>query len=132
LTPSTPSNPSNNSEFDINITSIFFEALFSFIIGAFLIFVIGFDLLDRLGYIIVIICLMGGVFALINHPSTDIATITSGLSSFLITWMMNIVTIAISGMFGALFGAIVTMGKDIFKTFGQIGGRRGGGRGGRR
>lgn len=128
----TPSNPSNNSEFNINITSIFFEALFSFIIGAFLIFLIGFDLLERLDYIIVIICLMGGVFAFINHPSTDIATITSELSSFLITWMMNIVTIALSGAFGGLFGAFAKMGTDIFKTFGQSGGRRGSGRGGRR
>lgn len=132
LTPSTPSNPSNNPEFNINITSIFLEALFSFIIGAFLIFLIGFDLLDRLDYIIVIICLMGGVLALINHPSTDIATITSELSSFLITWMMNIVTMALSGAFGGLFGAFAKMGTDIFKTFGQSGGRRGGGRGGRR
>ena len=128
----TPSNPSNNSEFDINITSIFLEALFSFIIGALLIFLIGFDLLDRLGYIFFIICLMGGVLALFNHPSTDIATITSELSSFLITWLMNIVIMALSGMFGALIGAVAKMGTDIFKTFGQRGGRRGGGRGGRR
>lgn len=128
----TPSNPSNNSEFDINITSIFLEALFSSIIGALLIFLIGFDLLDRLGYIIFIICLMGGVLALFNHPSTDIATITSELSSFLITWLVNIVIIALSGMFGALIGAVAKMGTDIFKTFGQRGGRRGGGRGRRR
>ncbi len=75
---------------------------------------------------------MGGVLAFFNHPSTDIATIISELSSFLITWLVNIVTIALSGMFGALIGAVAKMGTDIFKTFGQRGGRRGGGRGRRR
>ena len=121
----TPPNLSNNLEFDINISSIFLEALISVIIGAFLIFLIGFDLLDRLGYIIVIICLMGGGLALFNHPSNDVATITSELSNFLITWVINIVTMALSGMFGALIGAFLKMGTDIFKTLGQRGGRRG-------
>jgi hypothetical protein len=127
-----PTNPSNNSPFEINLTLIFLEALFSFIVGAILIYFIGFDLLDRLVYILFIIVLMGGGLALINHPSTDVVTITSELSSFFITWIMNVLVMALSGMFGSVIGAFAKMGTDIFTSIGIRGGRRGGRGGGGR
>jgi hypothetical protein len=117
----TPNMPSNTPE--INITFIFFEALVSFIIGAFLIFLVGFDVLDALGWIFFIICLMGAVFALISHPSSDIPTITSELSSFIVSWVFQIATMSLSAAFGGVFGSIVKMGSDIFNTGRGRGGR---------
>ncbi|MDD4137103.1 MAG: hypothetical protein PHT99_04300 [Methanoregula sp.] len=113
---------------EINITLIFIEAVVSFIIGAFLIFFLGYDVLDALGWIIFIICLMGAVLALISHPSSDIPTMTSELSSFFITWIFQILTMSLSGAFGGAIGAVVKMFAEIFDMGGGKGGRGSGGR----
>lgn len=128
LTPTPPVNPTPTPHKpsdipEININLIFIEALVSFIIGAFLIFLIGYDLLDALGWIFLIICLMGGVFALISHPSSDITTVTSELSSFIITWVFQIATISLSSALGAAIGSVVKMGTDVFKPGRGRGGR---------
>ena len=119
----TPNTTSNIP--DIDVGSIFVEAFVSFIIGAILIFFIGFDALDVFSYIFFIICLMAAVIALISHPSSDITTMTSKLSSFVVTWISQIAIMSLSGAFGVVFGSVVKMGTDIL----QMGrGGRGGGR----
>jgi hypothetical protein len=122
-----PNQPSSIPE--INITLIFIEALVSFIIGAILIYFLGYDVLDILGWIIFIICLMGGVLALISHPSSDIPTMTSELSSFFVSWFVQTVTMLLMAAFGGAIGAVFKMGADIFNMGGGRGGRGSGGRG---
>jgi len=124
---SKPDQPSSIPE--INIQMIFVEAVVSIIIGAFLIFFLGSDVLDVLEWIIFIICLTSAVIALISHPSSDIPTITSELYSFFVTWIFQILTMSLSVAFGGAIGAVVKRFAEIFDMGGGRGGRGSSGRG---
>jgi hypothetical protein len=99
---------------DINITLIFVEAFIGFIIGLITILLFGIDIPEVLGGAVFIIGLMGAVFALISHPSTDITTATFVLSNFLVTWLYEFVIMMLGAAFGALFGSIVKGISGIF------------------
>lgn len=103
----TPVLPKQNYSTEIDVNSIFWEALIGFIISFIAISLFGFDIPEIFGGIVIIIALMGAVFTLTSHPATDVPTMTINLTNFLVPWIIECVKISLGAVFGTLFGSIV-------------------------
>jgi hypothetical protein len=93
------------SEIDVN--SIFWEALIGFIISFITISLFGFDVPELLGGLVLLIGLMGAMFTLTSHPLTDVSTMTINLTNFIVPWVLECVKISLGAAFGTVFGTIV-------------------------
>jgi len=102
---SVPLKQNYNTEIDVD--SIFWEALFGFIISFIAISLFGFDVPELLGGLIFLIGLMGAVFTLTSHPSTDVSIMTINLTNFIVPWILECVKISLGAAFGTVFGTIV-------------------------
>lgn len=111
----TPHNPTNIQQIDIN--SIFLEALIGFIIGFITLWLIDVDVPEVIGALFVGILMIGAVFSIISHPTTDITTASITIQNFVITWVFECVKISLGGAFGALFGAIVKAISNPFNHY---------------
>lgn len=103
----TPVPPKQNYNTEIDVNSIFWEALVGFIISFIAISLFGFDIPEIFGGIVIIIALMGAMFTLISHPATDVPTMTINLTNFLVPWILECVKISLGAAFGTMFGSIV-------------------------
>lgn len=102
---SVPLKQNYNTEIDVN--SIFWEALIGFIISFIAISLFGFDVPELLGGLVLLIGLMGAVFTLTSHPSTDVSIMTINLTNFIVPWILECVKISLGAAFGTVFGTIV-------------------------
>lgn len=110
---STPYKQSYDTNIDIN--SIFFEALIGFILGFLAILFIGFDAPEVLGGIIVIFGVTSAGLALVNNPSTDLGIVSFNLSNFIGTWVMECLKMSLGAAFGAVIGSFVTAIQNFLK-----------------
>ncbi|MDD1691099.1 MAG: hypothetical protein LUQ66_10605 [Methanoregula sp.] len=111
--PPVPYKQSFSTEIDLN--SIFIEALIGFILSLVAISLFGFDVPGVFGGLVLLTVIMGAVFSLTIHPSTDISAMSFELTNFIGTWAVECAKISIGDAFGILFGSIVHAVLDVSK-----------------